>query len=93
MSDTGVFVHDPEAYLDYSVDWSSWLAEGETITDVVWNILDDTVDGDTETEADGVATIWLTGGTVNRQAKVECKITTNIGRIDERTIRLTVRER
>ena len=92
MSDTGVFSHDPEATLDYSVDWSDWLGNAETIDTVVWTVPEG-LTAALEDETDGVCTVWLSGGVVNRTQKVECKITTNFGRVDERTIRLSVRER
>ena len=44
------------------------------------------------TEAAGVVTVWVSGGVVGAQT-VACKITTNAGRTDERTITLVVTDR
>jgi len=86
------FDKDPSAKLDYTVDWSSWLCAGETITASDWTV----PDGLTEASAsfdDDSATVWLTGGTDDTDYKVVNQITTNAGRIDQRTIVIAVKER
>ena len=94
---------DPSAVLDYAFDWkplthgvsgatSDWLATGETITD--HTITADTgITVDSDSESDGVVTVWLSGGTAGINYKVACLITTSAGRTDERTIWIKVVER
>ena len=83
---------DPSAVLDYVFDWTKWLATGETITD--HTITADTgITVDSSTESDGKVIVWLSGGEVGKWYKVACKITTNMGRIDERTMHIRVEER
>lgn len=87
------FTKDPEATLDYTVDWDGddWLGS-DTISSVTWTVpagLANTSTSNTTT----TATIWLSGGTADQDYDVECKIVTAGGRTDERTIRLQVRER
>ena len=83
---------DPSAVLDYVFDWTEWLATGETIDN--YTITADTgITVDSSTEDTGKVTVWLSGGTADMTYRVECKITTNMGRTDERSIWITVRER
>lgn len=87
------FRKDPDAVLDYPFDWATdWLADSETIsTHTVTATTGITVDSDSETG--GVVTVWLSGGEAGTTYTVACKIVTNQGRIDERTITVRVAER
>lgn len=91
------FTHDPDANLDYSVDWSEWLQEGEEIIAVVWTVpvTEPALvhDDDLDRLEDGVATLWLAGGPTRGSAVVGCRITTDLGRIDERSLRLNFTQR
>lgn len=87
---------DPDAVLDYAVDWSDWLDDGETI-DTIAVAVDE---GDAEiegspapSETDGVVTAWVSGGTDDTQAVVRYRVTTSDGRTDDRSIKLTIKER
>lgn len=88
------FTKDPEALLDYTVDWDGddWLGT-DTITGTpTWTVpagLTLAAQSNTTT----TATVWLSGGMADTDYNVECKITTAGGRTDERTIRIQVRER
>lgn len=83
---------DPEAVLDWQFDWSSWLADAETISShTVTAPAGLTLDS--STESGGVVTAWLSGGTDGERYTVECLITTTAGRTDERSITVAVRER
>lgn len=89
---TAAFVKDPDAVLDYEVDWSAWLAEGETITTSTWIVPDGltkTVDANTDT----TATVWLSGGGAFTAYPVTNRVVTNQGRTDDRTITIDVQER
>jgi hypothetical protein len=92
MSDTPLsFTKDPDAILDYSVDWTSWLGS-DTISSVVWTV----ATGLTQvlTSNTGyVATIWLSGGTDGQSYDIICRITTAGGRTDDRTFTIVVRQR
>lgn len=86
------FTADPDSLLDYSVDWSQWLADGETIAS--YNItVESGITLSSDSENDGVVTVWLTGGTAGRRYDVTCQITTSEGRIDERSFVLKVVDR
>lgn len=97
---------DPNARLDYAFDWkplthgregarSDWLGASETIVShtIIKTPSDSAVVVDAHTEADGVVTVWLTGGEVGKSVKVTCRITTDEGRTDDRTRKIDIAER
>lgn len=85
------FIADPEAVLDYSFDWTQWLAEGETITSYVVTVAAG-ITSVIDSETDGVVTVWLTGGTNGTRYRIECLVNTSEGRTDERSFYVKVQE-
>ena len=83
---------DPGSVLDYEIDWSSWLADGETIVSSEWSVEDDSAAIDSSTHTDTAATAWVSGGTVGVRLTVTNRITTTLGRIDERSIVLKIKD-
>jgi len=93
---TNQYTKDPSAVLDWAFDWNDtskpWLATGESISS--YTITADTgITVETDSEASGKVTVWLSGGTAGINYKVACKITTSAGRTDERTIWIKVVDR
>lgn len=91
---TNSFERDKDSILDYTVDWSSWLGEGETIAShslIVTPTAGLTVDQDTHT--DTAVTYWVSGGTVGSVVKVTCRVVTNQNRTDDRTVEFVTGER
>ncbi len=85
------FAKDPDAALDYQIDWSIWL-DSDTISSSSWVAEDGiTIDGDTNTAT--ATTIWLSGGTLGVQYLVTNRITTTGGRTDDRSITIVVVEK
>ena len=90
------YIKDPDAVLDYGVDWSPWLETGETISTSEWTASPDglTVMDEPAPGMSGTSTlVWLSGGVAGRTYRVTNRITTTAGRIDERSIEIRVRER
>ena len=88
MGDSSVFTKDPDAVLDYVIDWSAWLGV-DTISTSTWTVaagITKVVDTKTTT----TATIWLSGGTAGTSYTVADKIVTAGGRTDERTLTIFV---
>ena len=83
---------DPDAVLDYTFDWSSWLTDGETISSHIATVVSG-ITKDSDSESAGIVTIWLSGGTHGSDYLVACKITTSLDRTDERTINIRCRDR
>lgn len=86
------FDHDPDAVLDYSIDWSDWLASGEVISTSAWTVPTG-ITQDTATKTDSVATIWISGGTAGQIYTVTNHIVTDGGREDDRSLHLHCKER
>ena len=88
------FTKDPDAVLDYAFDWTvkDWLQGGEVITSHVVTVGTGLVK-DSDAESDGVVTVWLSGGTAGESYIVACKIVTDLGRTDERSIEINCNER
>ena len=89
---------DPNAVLDYKVDWTEWLVDGDTITADEWfldgGLFDpDDLDIENHTHDDTSATAWISGGTAGEEYDVTCRIATAHGRIDDRTFTLVVEDR
>lgn len=82
---------DPQAILDYSVDWSDWLG-ADTIATSTWSG-DTGITIDSNTNSTTVATVWLSGGAAGRSYKLINKIVTAGGRTDERTIKVAVKNK
>lgn len=89
------YTKDPDAVLDYLVDWSAWLPTGDTITASTFTVnsddngaivVDDTLFDSTTT------TVWLSGGVAGEKYTVTNHITTADGREDDRSITISVKE-
>lgn len=87
-----VWEKDPQATLDWAFDWSKWLAPGEEISSATVTV-DSGLTKASESNTATKVTVWLAGGTLGVTYKVACRITTNQGRIDERTIGIRVTDR
>lgn len=91
----GQFQKDPDATLDFAVDWTAELRAGDSITAAAWTVPAGITQPATPVASltGAKATVWLTGGSVGETYPVVCRVTTAQGRIDERTIRITVVQR
>lgn len=92
MTNDRLFNKDPDAVLDFAFDWTAWLSDGETISSHV--IVEQTgITVDSDSESNGVVTVWLSGGTEGETYSLTCSITTSQARQDDRTIFILVEER
>lgn len=90
---------DPEAQLVYSMDWSQWLATGQTITAV--NYTENSRVNDAAPlviESEGVQSGTVTyaeisGGSLNKIYTVTAAITTDDGATDRRNFRIKIQNR
>jgi hypothetical protein len=85
-----VIPKDPSAELDYTVDWEPWMPPNDRIVNVSWTISPSGLTNSANSFSTSDATIWLTGGTDGTTYDVTCEITTDEGRIDDRTFRVEV---
>lgn len=85
------FAKDPNAVLDYSVDWSRWLA-GDEISTSEW-IVPAGLTKITDTMTTTKTTVWLSGGTADQSYTVTNRIVTTGGRTEDRSFVVKVEER
>lgn len=86
------FTKDPAATLDYGLDWSDWLAAGETIAASEWSVPAG-LTKDSDDHNTTLAAVWLSGGTAGATYRITNRVTTSAGRIDERSLFIVVEER
>jgi hypothetical protein len=86
------FTKDPNAVLDYAIDWSDWLEVDDEIESAEW-IVPEGITKDKQEESTSAAVIWLSGGTVGTKYNLTCRITTTEGRTDDRTICVKIKEK
>lgn len=80
-----VYRKDPDATLDYMVDWSSWMVSGDSIVSSTWIVPVGIVKA-SDSYTSTTATVWLSGGAVGSEYSVTNRVVTTQGRIDDRTI-------
>jgi hypothetical protein len=91
------FCKDPDERLDYSIDWSARLSQGEDIVSSTWDV--DPGNGTlivvTTTHGTSSATIWIEGGTMDADYLLTNHVTTDSSpaRRFDRTIRIKIRQR
>ena len=87
-----IFAKDVQAVLDFTFDWTAWLAVSETISTATITLASGITQNSQATVGPKV-TVWLSGGTAGTTYTVACRIVTSQGRTDERTMRIAVSER
>lgn len=88
----GVFNKDPNAVLDFYLDYTDWLEGADTLASTAWTIPGGiTKDSDTVTAS--LVGIWLSAGVDATTYDLLCRVTTTAGRIDDRTVRVIVGNR
>lgn len=86
------FDKDPDATLDYAIDWSRWLTAGDSIRTSVWSAPTPLV-VEAESASSTQAIVWLSGGEGGKRYTVVNTITTTNGRKDQRSFVLNVKDR
>jgi hypothetical protein len=92
MPYTDLPAKNPSAIIDYAVDWTTWMAAGDSLATVTWTVpsgitkVSDTTDG-------AKCIIWLSGGTVGQNYTLTCSIVTTDGRTDSRQIVIKVKQK
>lgn len=84
------FDKDPQAVLDYMIDWTDWL-DGDTISASSWTLSGAGLTQTSNSFTDTTATVWLSAGTNFEIYKVTNHITTDGGRQNDRTLTITVK--
>ena len=86
------FTKDPNADLDYTIDWAAWLAT-DTISTSTWSVAEGDVTLHDAAVVGALTQVWATGGTAGTLARLTNRIVTTAGRTDDRTLTLILQER
>lgn len=91
------FEKDPDANLDFGEDWSAFL-DDDTIVSAEWILpvdAEDTtiIEKTDEDFTDTRTVVWLKAGTLGKKYLITCRITTAAGRIDDRTIQISIKQK
>jgi hypothetical protein len=87
---------DPDAVLDYSVDWGAEYLLGDIIAGSEWSIIPDEIDGVSIVGSDfdaTTSTVKAAGGLPGRIYRLMNEVVLDTGRIDSRSIVLRVEKR
>jgi len=88
------FFKDPSAVLEYTWDWSLWLAEvADTISSATVAVSGEITAVGSPVVNDSAVTQVVSGGEVGGACSMVCQIVTVGGLIDERSIYLTIIDR
>ena len=85
------FTKQPVENKDYDFDWSDWMPTGDSISTASIPNVDGITLGP-KTVTGNVVKQFISGGADGVDYKITCTMTTTQGRIDEREIRIMVRE-
>lgn len=81
---------DPDEVLDYEIDWTKRL-DGDTITSEDFIVAEGDVVVDSSTSTDSTATVWLSGGTLDEQCLITCRVVTAGGRTMDQSMKLKIK--
>jgi hypothetical protein len=84
-----LYIKHPDANKDYSIDWSDFLASGETIEDSEWEV-DAGVTSSDPAFTDTAAVIWIASGTLGKTYLAANTVQTSGGRTEVRTIKIKI---
>lgn len=87
------YTKDPGATLDYCIDWTNWLGDDDTISASAWTVQAGLTSGSPSIANAKKAVIWLSAGTPLTKYRATNTIASAAGRIDERSIFVTIKER
>lgn len=94
-----IITKDPQAKLDYGLDWALWLKQRDGTTDVIssaaWSVSgpDSALVTSNPYRDNTVTGVWLSGGTVGATYTATCHIVTVAGREDDRSLKVKVQQR
>jgi hypothetical protein len=91
-----LLLKDPDAVLDYEIDWGAEYLKGDLIAESSWLVDPDETGGVTIAGSDfdaTTSTVKATGGVTGKIYRLVNRVTLQSGRIDDRSIVLRVEKR
>lgn len=92
----GLYLKDPAASIDYTIDWSAGYLGTAVLADSQWSIQPQQPQGLaalTQSFSDRQSTVTLGGGLCGAVYRVTNRVTLNDGRSDERSLTIRVGDR
>ena len=86
------FTKDPDSTLDFQINWTSWLNNDDTIIDSVFVANSEGITIESSSFTDTITTVWVSGGDAGATYEITNSITTDMGRIDDRTIKIKCKD-
>lgn len=87
------FVKDPDAKLDYSVDWNNFLdAVNDTISTAEWVSDNVAITVDDAGHLNGFHTAFISDGVLDANYTITSRITTTGGRINDSSFVILIKE-
>lgn len=87
---------DPDAVLDFGVDWSAWL-DGDTIASSEWltasPVTTPALTIDSDSNSTTATVVWLSAGVAGTTYKITNRIVTTAGRTEDRTLTIVCTQR
>lgn len=90
MSSQRNFEKDPNAILDFTIDWTDWLGS-DTIVTGTW-IIPSGITEVSRTSTTKISTVFVSGGITGITYALTNRINTSGGRTDDRTIYVLVKD-
>lgn len=87
------FSQDPDEVLDYTLDWSEWLVDGDVISSAAATGDTGLTVGSTVSFTTTTTTVWLSGGSAGSSYDVAVHVVTAGGREGDRSITLQIKEK
>lgn len=86
------YTKDPQAVLDYKIDWTEWMPENDRIVASTFTSSDAELTVDDSLFTDFTATVWLSGGVAGERYTVTNHIVTEDGREDDRSLTIVCKQ-
>ena len=94
MAVVGTFTQQPNDVLDYDVNFTDFLSEGDLIVDAAVTVapLGLTVAVPVVIDSGRRVKLWVQGGSSGVTYKIDLRVTTDLGRVKEDEVRMRIKE-
>lgn len=88
---------DHDEFLDYEIDWTPRLVDGDTIASQEW--IKESGDDDLTMSNESIVSgstktiVWLAGGTIGSTYVLTNRVTTDDGRIMDASVKIKIKEK
>lgn len=91
MATTAKDPKDPDEVVDYPFNWTSRLAGSDTLVSSTFFVEEGSVEIDSMALATPIATVWLSGGTLDETCLITNRVITSGGRTYDWTMKLKIK--